>query len=65
MEPNGRANIGFLRRKVGWDYGSASWYFITVNAYAESLPFSEVRNGEMFRNELGEAVARNWLIGAR
>ena len=49
-------------RKVGWDYSSASWYFITINAYAETPPFGEVRDGEMFRNALGESVARNWLL---
>ena len=47
---------------MGWDYSSASWVFITINAYAETPPFGEVRDGGMFRNDLGESVARNWLL---
>ncbi len=48
-------------RKKGWDYSSAAWYFITVNAYADEPPFGEIREGVMFRNVLGEAVAQSWL----
>ncbi len=53
-------------RKVGWDYSSASWYFITIRAYADEPPFGNVRGpqgeGEILRNALGEVVAQSWLM---
>ncbi len=49
-------------RKVGWDGSSASPDFITINARAQSPPFGAQRDGEMFRSDLGESVARNWLL---
>ncbi len=52
-------------RKVGWDYSSASWYFVTVCAHSETPPFGAVRGpqgeGAMFRNRLGEAATEVWL----
>ena len=63
---NKRRDAGKYRiasaRKVGWDYSSASPDFITMDAGAQSPPFGARREGEMFRNDLGESVAHNWVL---
>ena len=49
-------------REVGLDGSSASPDFITMDAGAQSPPFGARRDGEMFRNDLGKSVARDWVL---
>ena len=44
-----------------YDYGSAGWYFITINTANFSQLFGRIENGEMHLNPFGRIAQKEWL----
>ena len=53
-------------RKVGWDYSSASWYFVTVCEVSRAPVFGELQGEDeaahVELSPLGLCVARQWKL---
>lgn len=47
-------------RMVGWDYGNAGWYFITICADGRVCWFGDVRDGTMRLSDAGRIVHDEW-----
>ncbi len=43
-----------------WDYGSNAAYFVTLCTKHRAHYFGEIRNGKMYRTEIGEIAHRYW-----
>ncbi|MDY6939589.1 MAG: transposase [Cyanobacteriota bacterium] len=53
----------FYRRSIrlsGYDYGQAGAYFVTICTHQKYCWFGEIRQGVMYQNFLGSAVAAIW-----
>ncbi|WP_072620284.1 transposase [Spirulina major] len=48
-------------RLRGYDYTQPGAYFVTICTYKKQCWFGEVRNGTMYRNQIGNLVAHEWL----
>ncbi len=47
-------------RLQNWDYGSKAKYFITICTKNRECFFGNIRNGEMFLNDVGKIVESEW-----
>ncbi|MGM0579461.1 MAG: transposase [Bacteroidota bacterium] len=47
-------------RLQNWDYGSNSKYFVTICTKNRECFFGNIRNGEMFLNDVGKIVESEW-----
>jgi putative transposase len=48
-------------RLQGWDYGSPSWYFVTINTQRHVKYFGDVKDGKMYLNPFGIVVEKYWM----
>ncbi len=48
-------------RLRGYDYSQPGAYFVTICTYKKQCWFGEVRDGKMYRNQIGNLVAQEWL----
>ena len=44
----------------GWDYGSPSWYFVTINTKRHVKYFGDIKDGKMYLNTLGNVAETYW-----
>jgi len=47
-------------RLAGYDYSQVGAYFVTVCAQGQMCLFGEIRNGEMYLNDVGRIVEQCW-----
>ncbi len=48
-------------RLKGYDYAQPGAYFITLCTYQKQCWFGDIRNGQMYLNQIGKIVVREWL----
>lgn len=48
-------------RLRGYDYSQPGAYFVTICTYKKQCWFGEIRDGTMYRNQIGNLVAQEWL----
>jgi putative transposase len=48
-------------RLRNYDYSQPGVYFVTICTYQKQSWFGEIRNGQMYLNQLGKIVADEWL----
>jgi len=48
-------------RLRGYDYSQPGAYFVTICTHKKQCWFGEVRNSTMYRNQIGNLVAQEWL----
>lgn len=44
-----------------FDYSSESYYFITICSFQKQQKFSEIKNGNIYLNEIGKIIKKEWL----
>lgn len=47
-------------RLQNWDYGSNAAYFVTICTKNRECFFGDIRNGEMYLNDVGKIVKSEW-----
>jgi putative transposase len=48
-------------RLRNYDYSQPGAYFVTICTYQKQSWFGEIKNGQIYLNQLGKIVADEWL----
>jgi REP element-mobilizing transposase RayT len=48
-------------RLKGYNYAQPGAYFITLCTYQKQCWFGDIRNGQMYLNQIGKIVVREWV----